>query len=174
MTLGQHKTIVYVVILFLAAGGIILDMFTPLGVADWVWYFIPLLLSVYVGDRLFPYALAAVFSLLTLVGFFISPPGIDPHLAFMSRLMGICVQWLMAFLIYQRKRAEGELRTANEFNKQVIFDAGEGIIVYDRELRYRLWNRFMEQLTGLPAEEVLGRKALDLFPQFQGQGVDRL
>jgi PAS domain-containing protein len=31
----------------------------------------------------------------------------------------------------------------------------EGIIVYDRELRYQMWNRFMEQLTGRRAEDVL-------------------
>ncbi len=174
MTTRQHKTVVFAVIPFFAAGGIILDFFTPLGVADWVWYFIPLLLSVYVGGRSLPYVLAAVFSLLTLAGFFLSPPGIDLHLAFVSRLMGISVQWLMAFLISQRKSVESELRTANEFNKEVISGANEGIIVYDRELRYRRWNHFMEQLTGLSAGEVLGRKALDLFPQFQGQGVDHL
>jgi PAS domain-containing protein len=29
------------------------------------------------------------------------------------------------------------------------------IIVYDRELRYQMWNRFMEQLTGRRAEDVL-------------------
>ena len=32
----------------------------------------------------------------------------------------------------------------------------------------------MEHMTGLSSEEVLGRKALELFPHLQEQGVDRL
>ena len=70
MTFKQQKTLVYVAIPVLAAAGVVLDLITPLGIADWIWYFIPLLLSVYVGGRFFPYLLAAVLSLLTLAGFY--------------------------------------------------------------------------------------------------------
>ena len=76
--------------------------------------------------------------------------------------------------ITERKQAEEALCAVNEFNEEVISGANEGIIVYDRELRYRLWNPFMEHLTGLPAGEVLGRKALDVFPFLREQGIDRL
>jgi PAS domain S-box-containing protein len=50
----------------------------------------------------------------------------------------------------------------------------EGIIVYDRELRYRIWNRFMENITGMPSGRVIGRKALDIFPHLQEWQVDKL
>ncbi|MDP9348672.1 MAG: EAL domain-containing protein [Gemmatimonadota bacterium] len=56
----------------------------------------------------------------------------------------------------------------------ILQSVGEGVVVYDRELRYRLWNRFMEELTGLAAAEVLGRPALELFPHLRAQGVDQL
>ena len=39
-----------------------------------------------------------------------------------------------------------------------------GIIVYDREGRFLAWNSFMEQLSGYRAEEVLGRRTLEVFP----------
>ena len=130
MSARQHKTVVYVVIPFFAVGGVILDFFTPLGVSDWIWYLIPLLLSVYVGGRLFTYALAAIFSLLTFVGFFLSPPGIDSHLAFMSLLLGVSVQWLVAFLISQRKQAERQLTEALDFNQKIVSDAPVGIVVF--------------------------------------------
>ncbi|MBI4315514.1 MAG: PAS domain S-box protein, partial [Chloroflexi bacterium] len=59
----------------------------------------------------------------------------------------------------ERKRSETALGDANQFSHEVISSAAEGIIVYDREMRYLVWNRFMEDLTGLPAEQVLGKHA---------------
>jgi len=44
-------------------------------------------------------------------------------------------------------------------------------VVYDRELRYRVWNRFMEEHTGLRAEEVYGRVSHEIFPHLEGEGV---
>jgi PAS domain-containing protein len=55
-----------------------------------------------------------------------------------------------------------------------ISGAHEGIVLYDRHLNYRVWNRFMEELTGVPAEKALGRNALELFPHLREQGVDLL
>jgi PAS domain S-box-containing protein len=76
--------------------------------------------------------------------------------------------------ITERKRAEEALREASQFNRAVISGAREGIIVYDRHLNYRVWNRFMEELTGMSAEKVLGENALELFPHLRQQGVDLL
>ncbi|HEX7240681.1 MAG TPA: PAS domain S-box protein, partial [Longimicrobiaceae bacterium] len=40
----------------------------------------------------------------------------------------------------------------------------DGVAAFDRELRYTAWNPAMERLSGLPAGEVLGRTAYDVFP----------
>jgi PAS domain S-box-containing protein len=50
------------------------------------------------------------------------------------------------------------------FNQEIIDCAAEGIIVCDRELRYQVWNPFMERLTGRRAEEAVGKSAVELFP----------
>src|SRR5687768_9703228 len=64
---------------------------------------------------------------------------------------------------------------ANEISlAEIIDNAGEGIVVYDRELRYVLWNRFMEEMTGMVSDDVLGRCAVDLFPHIREQQVDEL
>jgi PAS domain S-box-containing protein len=70
-----------------------------------------------------------------------------------------------------RKRAEDALREASQLNRQIIAGAKEGIIVYDRDLKYVVWNPFMEELTGIPAAEVIGKPALEIFPFLQGVGV---
>jgi PAS domain S-box-containing protein len=59
------------------------------------------------------------------------------------------------------------LHDVQQFNQEIIDCAAEGIIVCDRELRYQVWNHFMEQLTGRRAEEVLGNSALELFPSLR-------
>ncbi len=67
--------------------------------------------------------------------------------------------------ITAQRLSENALRDANQFNRAIIQDAGEGIVVYDRELRYKVFNPFMERLTGKRAEEVLGKFAPDVFPR---------
>lgn len=49
-----------------------------------------------------------------------------------------------------------------------------GLILYDQNLRYQFWNSFMEKLSGVPSEKILGKFALDLFPHLREQGVDKL
>jgi PAS domain S-box-containing protein len=73
-----------------------------------------------------------------------------------------------------QKTSETALRDAMEFNKAIIQDAGEGVVVYDRELRYKVFNPYMERLTGKPATEVLGKVAVDVFPRLRTSGVEAL
>ena len=73
-----------------------------------------------------------------------------------------------------QKTSEAALRDAIEFNKAIIQDAGEGVVVYDRELRYKVFNPYMERLTGKPANQVLGKIALEVFPRLRLSGIEVL
>jgi PAS domain S-box-containing protein len=74
--------------------------------------------------------------------------------------------------ITEHKKDESDLRQAIQFNQEIMESAAEGIIVYDPELRYQLWNPFMERLTGRRAEEVLGKVATDVFPRLIPSGIE--
>ena len=76
--------------------------------------------------------------------------------------------------ITERKGAEKALRESEMFNREVIANAQEGVVVYDRDFRYQVWNRFMEELTGVPASATLGKQGFDLFPHLREQNVDLL
>src|SRR5215475_5850763 len=65
-------------------------------------------------------------------------------------------------------------RILNEINLHFMAISQQGIIVYDRDLTYALWNSAMEEMTGLFSRDVLGRHHSDLFPFLQEQGLDRL
>jgi len=73
--------------------------------------------------------------------------------------------------ITERQRANEALHEALRFNEQVLASAQEGAIVYDHQLHYRVWNPFMERLSGYPAEEVLGKHPSDLFSFLLDAGV---
>jgi diguanylate cyclase (GGDEF)-like protein/PAS domain S-box-containing protein len=73
-----------------------------------------------------------------------------------------------------RKEAEAALARSEHFARTIVSSVGEGVIVYDRDLRYQLWNRFMEELTGVKAEQVLGQNALASFPHLREFGIDAL
>lgn len=72
--------------------------------------------------------------------------------------------------ITKRTQAEAAMRDAAMFNRQIIAGAKEGIVVLDRKLRYLVWNPYMEELLGLPADQVLGRHPLEVFPWVKDGG----
>jgi diguanylate cyclase (GGDEF)-like protein/PAS domain S-box-containing protein len=74
----------------------------------------------------------------------------------------------------RRRHAELALRQSEQFVKAIFANAREGLVVYDRELRYVAWNDFMTETTGIPADQVLGRKAVEVFPHLREQGIDQL
>lgn len=76
--------------------------------------------------------------------------------------------------ITERKYAEALLQETTGFYEKVISSAKEGIIVYGKDLHYLVWNHFMEEMTGVSRQEVMGEKPFDLFPNLKEQGIDRL
>ena len=72
----------------------------------------------------------------------------------------------------RRQQAEAALRESEQFNREVIAGASEGIIVYDRDFRLQVWNSFMENLTGLSAADLLGKSIFEFFPEFREQRLE--
>ncbi len=105
-----------------------------------------------------------------LVQFFDKRPGrFDPSkITLIEELVGY------VSIALAKLTADDALQESSLYNRQIIDSAGEGIIVYGRDMRYRVWNPYMEQLSGMPAAEVLGRHVRDLaerFPFLEGAAV---
>jgi diguanylate cyclase (GGDEF)-like protein/PAS domain S-box-containing protein len=58
--------------------------------------------------------------------------------------------------------------------RTIVSSIGEGIIVYDLELRCQLWNRFMEEITGISAERVIGERIVEFSPHVRENGAAKL
>jgi diguanylate cyclase (GGDEF)-like protein/PAS domain S-box-containing protein len=74
--------------------------------------------------------------------------------------------------VSERKEAEAALQREKEFTDKLINGAMLGILAFDRECRYTVWNPGMERITGLTREQVLGRVAFDVFPFLKEIGQD--
>ena len=59
------------------------------------------------------------------------------------------------------------IRASEAFLRCVITDAQEGITAYDTDLRFTLWNPYMEELTGIPGGDVVGKRLEERFPRFK-------
>ncbi|WP_207539716.1 response regulator [Sabulicella rubraurantiaca] len=73
-----------------------LDLVTPLGVANWLFYLLPILLSFLLWHPAAPLALAAVTTALMLAGYWLSPPGVDPMIGAVNRGMGVVTVWVLS------------------------------------------------------------------------------
>jgi len=72
----------------------------------------------------------------------------------------------LAISEHRLAETEHKVRASEAFLNCVITDVREGITAFDADLRYILWNPFMEELTGIPAADVLGKHLTELFPFF--------
>lgn len=64
-----------------------------------------------------------------------------------------------------------EVRARETFIRGVVESLKDGLIVLDRDGRLVAWNRAMEAMCGIPAQETLGRPILEVLPDLKGEGV---
>lgn len=75
--------------------------------------------------------------------------------------------------VSERKESEEAILHERKFSELLINSSVDGIIAFDRECRYTLWNKGIEQMSGLQGEYVIGKFAFDLFPFLIETGEDK-
>jgi len=94
---AEGSEYIYALIVAALFGVFAVDLFTPLGVSEWVFYSIPIVISFVLWHPLIPPALAAIVTLLAYLGFVFSPgAGVDPSLAIQNRTFGAFTFWMLA------------------------------------------------------------------------------
>jgi PAS domain S-box-containing protein len=74
--------------------------------------------------------------------------------------------------ITERRLQEDSLRRERLFSERLIESSFDGILAFDRDYAYTLWNPGMERLTGLSKQEVVGRNAFEVLPFWKESGED--
>jgi PAS domain S-box-containing protein len=73
----------------------------------------------------------------------------------------------------ERRAAEEQIRREKEFSESLIKSSVDGILAFDPQCRYTIWNPAMEHLSGLPSGNVVGRSAFDVFASLSQTGDDQ-
>jgi signal transduction histidine kinase len=86
--------------------------------------------------------------------------------------VAIAIENASLYRSLQRKVEEYE--RLKEFSENIVESINVGILAADLEDRVESWNTQIEQLTGVPREEALGRPLADIFPADLCEQFDRV
>lgn len=102
----------------LTVGVLALDMFSPLGIAVWMLYAVPLLLTVCLPHPSAPFYVTAGMSLLVLARPFLSPAGLESPIAFFNRGLGLVLIWGLVWTVTSRKDIRASLAASLSDRRQ--------------------------------------------------------
>lgn len=88
----------YASLVILLALPFLADIIFPLGTAVWVAYLLPVVLSYVARRPQVPLAVAAMATLLTIIGFTLAPAGVDPEVAITNRTLASVTCWILAII----------------------------------------------------------------------------
>ncbi|MCL5029906.1 MAG: CHASE3 domain-containing protein [Bacteroidetes bacterium] len=89
-----------------------------------------------------------------------------------------CIIFLTVFYILdreinERKKVEVAIRREMEFSDRLLNSSIDGIVAFDSECRYTLWNPGMETMTGINKSKALGKSAFEVLPFLKEIGEDK-
>ncbi|MAR56433.1 MAG: histidine kinase [Rickettsiales bacterium] len=123
-------------------GVFLADSLTPLGVAVWVVYLVPLTLALLVWRPIVPIAVAALATAFIIINFFTDAEGMQPGMAQLNRGMGLVSLWVMAavgyFFIRNKLRVRdqewlqrGQVQLSEEINGEQNFrELGDNVLSF--------------------------------------------
>jgi PAS domain S-box-containing protein len=89
-----------------------------------------------------------------------------------------CIIFLTVFYILdreigERRRVEHAIRREMEFSERLLNSSIDGIVAFDGDCKYTLWNPGMEAMTGINKSKALGRNAFEVLPFLKEIGEDK-
>jgi len=135
----------------------IFDLFTPLGVAGGAAYIALVFIGFWSSWWYYIFLMAVLASLLTVAGYFVSPPGAMAWVGLTDRGLTLLAIWVVAIFGSIIQKSQAKFHTA-------INNAFDGIINIDANGMIESFNRGAEKIFGYSQDEVLGRNISMLMP----------
>ncbi len=155
-------TAVLIAALLLAMLG--LDLVLPPGVIHGIPYVVLISISYSLPWRHAPAVLAAVGTLLLLVGYVYSDAGVDTRALLLNVGLQAAVLWVTAFLVLRYRGSSRSLEDREQRLRALVSTAVDGVIIIDAAGTVQEYNPACERLFGYRAEEVIGKNVKALMP----------
>src|SRR6478609_3618351 len=139
-----------------------IDTVTPMGYEVWVGHIFAVLLALWIERPNAPYVVAAIATILLILEFSLSPPGIPPDMAVFNRTVGIALLWMTAGLVARGKTAK--LDDATRRLGAIVESSSDAILSVTPDGIVTTWNAGAERIFGYTATEMIGRSILTLIP----------
>jgi PAS domain S-box-containing protein len=162
-TKGPSGLWLTVVGLALASAVFMGDLTLPLGFTHPLLYVTVVVLALGHPDPRFSLAAAAGASLLTVIGFFLSPAGGNTDMAIVDRSLAVLVFWTTAGLLLRHKKTHRALLKEQHDAQAYLDIAGVAIVVLDRGGRVALINRKGCELLERGSEGIVGEPWFERF-----------
>jgi PAS domain S-box-containing protein len=94
------------------------------------------------------------------------------HIFILALLMFVGI-YSQSFL-KKRQKSEETIWAERKFSRDLINSSFDGIMAYDREYQFTIWNLGMERMFGVKRKDVIGKNAFDLFPFLKDAGEDQI
>lgn len=136
----------------------IADISTPRGVAAGIAYIPLVFCSLWFNRPHSPIVFAAGGTALTVIAFFAKAPSdMDLWMVVMNCALTIGALWLMATVMYLRRKTEMALRESQSKLSAIVDYAPDGLVSIDARGIITQFNPACEQMFGYPAAEVMGQ-----------------
>lgn len=143
---------------FLAIAIFAVDLSLPLEVAGGVPYVALVLLGWWFPRQSHIFVLAAIGSLLTVVGYYHSPEGGVPWVVLANRGLALFAIWVTAAILARARAAASALETAHAEQTLIMRQMSDSVLTTDSNGEIIDWNPASEKMFGYRKDEVLGRK----------------
>lgn len=99
---------------------LVLDAVTPLGLAGWIFYLIPICLCVFIDKPVAALWTTGGSTVLIVIGYFVSPAGVASDVAILNRIFGVIVMWFLGAAVYRYVVGQQQMRRFTWLNESHV------------------------------------------------------
>ena len=160
----MHKALILLLIAAVLLIMLVLDLNLPAGVIHGIPYVVLISVSYWLPWRRAPVVLAAMGTLLIVVGYLYSTERVDTTALFLNVSLEAAVLWVTAYLVLRYRASTRSLEDREQRLRVLVGTAVDGVMIIDANGTVQEYNPACEQLFGYRANEVIGQNVKMLMP----------
>jgi PAS domain S-box-containing protein len=160
----MHKFFTLLLITAVLLIMLILDLNLPAGVIHGIPYVVLISVSYWLPWRRAPVVLAAVGTVLIVLGYLYSAVRVDTTALLLNIGLEASVLWVTAYLVLRYRISSRSLEDREQRLRALVGTAVDGVMIIDGNGTVQEYNPACEQLFGYRADEVVGKNVKMLMP----------